>query len=112
MSRVAIVREYAVWGGSREGLNVGRAGHRRDVQLVEGRTADFEEDAFVDDKCRYVIDADDAFGEKADGDPHVLFACHCCVEVKILGIGTHPSGIWSGDGAVNEQFEGVEVTPG
>ena len=47
MSRVAIVREYTVWGGGREGLSVGRVGHWRDVQHA---LADFEENVFIEDK--------------------------------------------------------------
>ena len=70
--------------------------------------ADFEEHALVDDKCGEVISGDNAFGEKAEGDPHVFFACHCCVEIKILCIGTHPSGVGRRDGAIDEQFESGE----
>ena len=71
--------------------------------------ADFEEHALVDDKRGEVIGGDNAFGEKADRDPHVFFTGHCGIEIKILCIGTHPSGIGRRDGAVDQEFEGGEL---
>ena len=66
-------------------------------------------DAAIDDLVPEVTQIHDFLGNHLHGDARVLESVQSCVETKILGIGSHPSGIFPGQHGVDEQLSSHHI---
>ena len=71
--------------------------------------ADFGQDVVVVDEGLQLVLSHDVRWDIFDGDPNILVARHWCAEVEIFDVDRHKLGVWSGEDAIDEDFDSGEV---
>ena len=67
--------------------------------------AEFGHVVVVVDKGLQVVLSHNVRWDILDGDANVLVARHWCVEVEIFDVDRHKRGVWSGEDAIDEDFD-------